>query len=409
MWQIVCEILQTLLWKMVQFWRSLFGSQGSCIAAAKHIFPSLRLKSPNTSSSELDPLDQSRASVPSRSPHFYEPLQGLDEFQPVFGGSSSKNEAEGASDRFNSQRLSSDNPMEFQSFTKTEAKGALGSEFYEGFFQPTFSNSAEKRAPLDTSGYTEYPNREGIYLSTFEQQAAVREPFVPFMEKPRGRNWSQTKDTETQNWMGYEEAVQFRLTESCLLVLHRGDITKWHVNGFTDAIVNAAKPSLLGGAGVDGAIHRAAGPKLKQACRMLPNVERVRCPVGHAVITEGFELRVSRVIHTVGPIYDLQERRSFLLRQAYKSSLNIAAEQGIEFIAFPAISCGVYGYPYAEAAEIALETVKDQASSLLEIHFFLFEKEAWEAWMTVANSRFERPQYSYKVQARPLFPDKYRR
>ena len=126
-----------------------------------------------------------------------------------------------------------------------------------------------------------------------------------------------------------------------------------------DAIVNAAAPSLLGGGGVDGAIHRAAGPKLLEACRRLPqSTPGVRCPTGEARITPGFSLNARHVIHTVGPIWhggDHDEPR--LLAACYRNAIALAQEHALQRIAFPAISCGVYGYPHAAAAAIAVATL----------------------------------------------------
>ena len=141
----------------------------------------------------------------------------------------------------------------------------------------------------------------------------------------------------------------------------RGDITKLDV----DAIVNAANERLLGGGGVDGAIHRAAGPELLEACREIPEVRPgVRCPTGEARITPGFELPARHVIHTVGPIWrGGADGEPDLLAACYRNSLRLAEEHDVRTVAFPAISCGVYGYPVDEAAEIAVREVTAFVSS----------------------------------------------
>lgn len=134
------------------------------------------------------------------------------------------------------------------------------------------------------------------------------------------------------------------------------DITDLRV----DAIVNAANETLLGGGGVDGAIHRAAGPRLLAACHALPQVRpNVRCPTGQARITPGFDLPARFVIHTVGPVWDGGARgEAELLASCYRQSLLLALENGVRSIAFPAISCGVYGYPLAAAAAIAVRETR---------------------------------------------------
>jgi len=157
----------------------------------------------------------------------------------------------------------------------------------------------------------------------------------------------------------------------------RGDLTKERA----DAIVNAANQQMLGGGGVDGAIHRAAGPALLEACRAVPEVgPGVRCPTGEARITPGFELRARYVIHTVGPVYSGAGRDAELLASAFRSSIELAMDHSLRSIAFPAISCGVYGYPMQDAAMISTQVVREQRWDLDEIRFVLFSEDAFAAW-----------------------------
>jgi O-acetyl-ADP-ribose deacetylase (regulator of RNase III) len=159
------------------------------------------------------------------------------------------------------------------------------------------------------------------------------------------------------------------------LELLQGDITDQD----TDAIVNAANRSLLGGGGVDGAIHRAAGPQLLAECRTLGG-----CQTGDAKITKGYHLKAKHVIHTVGPIYHSEGKKApELLARCYRRSLELASENKLKSVAFPSISTGAYGYPLEEAAPIALRTVMDYLKRHPEIRlvrFVLFGKEAYQAY-----------------------------
>ncbi len=156
----------------------------------------------------------------------------------------------------------------------------------------------------------------------------------------------------------------------------RGDITALPVA----AIVNAANETLLGGGGVDGAIHRAAGPELVRACRAIPEIApQVRCPTGQARITSGFRLPALHVIHTVGPVWrGGQFHESELLAACYRNALQLAADHQLSSVAFPAISCGAYGYPVDEAARIAVRAIRSfqtQYSTLDQVFLVAFSGE----------------------------------
>lgn len=162
-----------------------------------------------------------------------------------------------------------------------------------------------------------------------------------------------------------------------------GDLTALDV----DAVVNAANETLLGGGGVDGAIHRAAGPELLAACRALPEVRPgVRCPTGEARITPGFRLPARHVIHTVGPVwYGGTQGEPELLASAYASSLALAEAYRLDMVAFPAISTGVFGYPRDAAARVAVSTVREwQATHTYPRRVVLvaFDEDAAEALRT---------------------------
>jgi O-acetyl-ADP-ribose deacetylase len=169
-------------------------------------------------------------------------------------------------------------------------------------------------------------------------------------------------DTDACQWMARVKIVQ-------------GDITRQQL----DAIVNAANSSLLGGGGVDGAIHRAAGPQLLAECHTLGG-----CPTGEAKITRGYRLPAKHIIHTVGPVWQGGDRdEDALLASCYRRSLELLVEHGLTSIAFPALSTGAYGFPFERAARIALGTLKDileRESTIERVLLVCFDKEDYDRY-----------------------------
>lgn len=159
--------------------------------------------------------------------------------------------------------------------------------------------------------------------------------------------------------------------------LRNGDITEATV----DAVVNAANSSLMGGGGVDGAIHRKGGPEILAECqRIRAEAYPDGLPTGQAVATTGGRLPAKWVIHTVGPVYSKSEDRSGLLASCHTESLRVADELGAKTVAFPAISTGVYGYPLDEAAPVAVNAVRDANANVEEVQFVLFDDAAYSAF-----------------------------
>ena len=156
-----------------------------------------------------------------------------------------------------------------------------------------------------------------------------------------------------------------------------GDITRAEV----DAIVNAANPKMLGGGGVDGAIHKAAGHRLLEECRKIKPVNGIRCPFGSARITPPGNLRAKYVIHAVGPIYRKDSDSEAVLKNTYQSIFTLASEHGCRSIAIPAISCGAYGFPVEQAAKIAISECSKPKFKEMKIEFCLFSTELYELWV----------------------------
>jgi O-acetyl-ADP-ribose deacetylase (regulator of RNase III) len=169
------------------------------------------------------------------------------------------------------------------------------------------------------------------------------------------------------------------------ILLRTGDITRETV----DVVVNAANSSLLGGGGVDGAIHRRGGPAILAECRQIRRGAYGKgLPVGKAVATTAGDLPARWVVHTVGPVWSASHDQSELLADCHRNSLRVADELGARTVAFPAISTGVYRYPQAAAAEVALATVREvlpELSNVHEVRFVLFSQEAYDIWAEVLN------------------------
>lgn len=164
------------------------------------------------------------------------------------------------------------------------------------------------------------------------------------------------------------------------LIIKQGDITLERV----DAIVNAANTTLMGGGGVDGAIHRAAGPALDVACARLHG-----CPTGEARLTPGFALPARYIIHTPGPVWQGgQHHEAQLLANSYRNSLRVAVDHGCQTVAFPSISTGVYAYPVAQAAQVAIATIKTalaQWPQLREVRLVCFDEQTYHAYQRAAQ------------------------
>jgi O-acetyl-ADP-ribose deacetylase (regulator of RNase III) len=179
-----------------------------------------------------------------------------------------------------------------------------------------------------------------------------------------------------------KQATEVSINQSKLAII-QGDITRQA----TDAIVNAANPGLMGGGGVDGAIHRAGGPAILEECQQIVS-RQGQLPTGKAVITTAGNLKARFVIHTVGPIWHGGNKgEPELLASAYQESLKMAAEHNLSSISFPSISTGAYGYPVAEAAEVAVKTaasfLKEQLTSIKEIVFVLFDSATFQSYSSM--------------------------
>jgi O-acetyl-ADP-ribose deacetylase (regulator of RNase III) len=172
------------------------------------------------------------------------------------------------------------------------------------------------------------------------------------------------------------------------LALVRGDITEQRV----DAIVNPANSSLLGGGGVDGAIHRKGGPRILEECRRLRGTAyKEGLPTGRAVATTAGRLKATWVIHTAGPVHTASEDRSELLASCYRESLRVADELGARTVAFPAVSAGIFGWPLDDAARIAVGTVRATPTKVAEVRFVLFTDEVYAAFEHALGARPGRP------------------
>jgi O-acetyl-ADP-ribose deacetylase len=209
----------------------------------------------------------------------------------------------------------------------------------------------------------------------------LKSHFSPFDRNPFGRTARQAPGGDIVSTLKRTWTIS-----SSTLTLIQGDITQAR----TDAVVNAANPQLRGGGGVDGAIHKAAGPELLKAGKAIVEASGSILP-GRAVITPGFNLPARHVIHAVGPIWsggDYNEDK--ILRSAYKTSLDIAEREGLSSVAFPAISCGVYGFPVDRAAPVALKVLRQalDQGKVKHIEVYLFSEADYQTWAEHAERLF---------------------
>jgi len=200
------------------------------------------------------------------------------------------------------------------------------------------------------------------------------------VHEPRGKG---ANAVEIEHPAGDQSMQNEKTIGTTRIVTLRGDITEQD----TDALVNAANSSLMGGGGVDGAIHRAGGPQILEECKKIV-AKTGRCPTGEAVVTTGGNLKASYVIHTVGPVWrGGSQREPELLASAYRNSLSVARSNNIRTIAFPSISTGAYGYPAEKAAAIALTTVADfvKKTPFEEVRFVLFSESDFDTYSDVLS------------------------
>ncbi|XP_002972850.2 uncharacterized protein LOC9644583 [Selaginella moellendorffii] len=213
---------------------------------------------------------------------------------------------------------------------------------------------------------------------------------------PEGQQQKSEQKSKIDEWLNPPppptellQRMKFKLSDACSMTIYYGDISKWNVDGLNDAIVAPANKRLNAGAAVDGVIHKAAGPRLLSACQKLPDVAPlgIKCNVGEAVSTRAYNLLVSRVIHTVGPVFEGKESDP-VLEQTYKSALALGLKENIKFICFPALSCRIYGYPYSEGAEVAIKTVKENFQGYAQVDFAIRNIEGYECWIDEAFKHF---------------------
>ncbi|KAL6581280.1 hypothetical protein OROMI_007203 [Orobanche minor] len=230
------------------------------------------------------------------------------------------------------------------------------------------------------------------------------------------------------------KVAEFQLSESSILKIQKGDITRWSIDGSSDAIVNPANERMLGGHGADGSsmmllvqtyaqralvsqkcVQEFAAPLEKQGLprMLLPirvgtgSISQPEISLGHHIfwlntaqehfyvlflvgLVGGFQLPASHVIHTVGPIYNVDTNPEASLRNAYRNCLLVAKDNNIQYIAFTAISCGAFGYPHEKAATVAISTVKKSTEDLKEVHFVLFSDEIYDVWLNKATKLLQR-------------------
>ncbi|EFJ22375.1 hypothetical protein SELMODRAFT_443259 [Selaginella moellendorffii] len=213
-------------------------------------------------------------------------------------------------------------------------------------------------------------------------------PYDPTKQKSKVMEWLTPPPAPTE----LLQRVHYKMSETCFTTIYFGDLSKWHVDGKYDAVIAPGNKRLNTGPAVNAVLFKAAGSRLLDATQRLPDVapQGIKAEVGDAISTRAFNLPVARVIHTVGPVYKKDETTNVresdpYLEKAYKAALLVARRENLKYLAFPPLSCRIYGYPYSEGAEVALRTLKANCEGFLQIDIVIRNIEGYEAFIDEAN------------------------